>query len=96
MMFKRGKIQRLEVYTDDLSYKKVYEFGNRPGRPYAYMVRTLEDAEDIDNDGKTEVVLKTVGKDDVMGQGYIVEIYKFDERLLKLNRFFTEIQRSLK
>ncbi len=96
MMFKRGKIQRLEVYTDDLNYKKVYEFGNRPGRPYAYMVRTLEDAEDIDNDGKTEVVLKTVGKDDVMGQGYIVEIYKFDERLLKLNRFFTEIQRSLK
>lgn len=92
MTFKRGSIQRLEAYIIGRKIKKVYDFGVRPGRRYAYMVRTLEEVFDLDGDGRDEIVLKAVGKEDVMGQGYRVEIYKFNRAALWANRILYGIE----
>lgn len=92
MTFKRGSIQRLEAYRVGNKIKKIYDFGVRPGRRYAYMVRTLEETFDIDGDGTDEVILKAVGKEDVMGQGYTVEVYKFNKFTLWLNRTLSKIE----
>lgn len=91
MMFTIGNIQLLEVYDSDKSEKKKYNFGLRPGRRHGYMVRTLEGVCDIDGDNKEEIIIKSVGKNDVMGQGYIVEIYKPQPALLWVNRTLTII-----
>jgi hypothetical protein len=50
------------------------------------MVRNLEGIYDINDDGKKEIVLKAVDKDDVMGQGYRIEIYQLGKVNLFLNR----------
>lgn len=92
MMFTIGNIQRLEVYDTEKSPKRKYNFGLRPGRRYGYMVRTLEGVCDIDGDRNEEIIVKAVGKDDVMGQGYIVEIYKPQAGLLLVNRVLTIIE----
>lgn len=92
MMFKVGNIQRLEVYDSDKSPKRKYNFGLRPGRRYGYMVRTLEGVCDIDGDGLEEIIVKAVGKDDIMGQGYVVEIYKPQKGMLLVNRVLTIIE----
>jgi uncharacterized RDD family membrane protein YckC len=92
MTFKTGKIQRLEVYSTDKKVKRLYNFGSRPGRKYAYMVRTLEDVTDIDVDGTEEVILKATGSRDIQGQGYIVEVYKLSRAGLIANRILSKIQ----
>lgn len=92
MTFARGKIQRLEVYSIDGKIKRLYNFGSRPGRRYAYLVRSLEDIYDIDGDGNKEIILKAAGKNDVMGQGYVVEVYRMNRRLLYLNRILSFIE----
>lgn len=92
MTFKRGSIQRLEAYKEGEKIKKIYNFGGRPGRRYAYMVRSLESVFDIDGDGREEIILKAVGRDDVMGQGYVVEIYKFNNSALWINRIFSKLE----
>lgn len=96
MMFTIGNIQALEVYDADRSPKKKYNFGQRPGRRYGYMVRALEGVCDIDGDNKEEILIKAVGKDDVMGQGYVVEIYKPQPGLLRVNRVLTIISGILR
>ncbi|EYE89854.1 hypothetical protein Q428_00110 [Fervidicella metallireducens AeB] len=92
MTFRRGKIQRLDVFVIKDKIKRVYNFGNRPGRRYAYLVRNIDDIYDIDGDGKTEIIFKAVGSGDVNGQGYKIEIYGFNRYLLILNRVLTSIE----
>jgi uncharacterized RDD family membrane protein YckC len=92
MTFGIGNIQLLEAYDTDRSEKKKYNFGLRPGRRYGYMVRTLEGVCDIDGDGSEELIIKAVGKSDVMGQGYVVEIYKPQKGMLLVNRVLTIIE----
>lgn len=92
MTFRRGEIQRLEVYAIKNKINRVYNFGDRPGRRYAYMVRNIDDIYDIDGDGKTEIIFKAVGSGDVNGQGYRIEIYGFNKYLLILNRVLTLIE----
>jgi hypothetical protein len=91
MAFRVGRIQRLEMYNPD-SLKRLYNFGGRTGRRYSYYVRTLENTMDIDGDGIEEIVLKAVGRDDVMGQGYIVEVYKTSKPFLLINRILSAIE----
>lgn len=91
MIFRVGNIQRFEMYAMTNKIKKLYNFGNRPARRYAYLVRNLEGVYDINNDGQKEIVLKAVGKEDVMGHGYVVEIYRFSKAGLVLNRVLTWI-----
>jgi uncharacterized RDD family membrane protein YckC/predicted nucleic-acid-binding Zn-ribbon protein len=92
MTFKTGRIQRLEMYSINNKIKKLYDFGGRPGRRYAYMVRILEGVYDIDRDGKEEIILKAVGKEDVMGQGYAIEVYKLNRGVLWINRILTKVE----
>ena len=92
MTFKKGRIQLLEIYGIEDGVKRVYNLGKRPGRSYSYMVRTLEDVIDIDGDGTEEIILKAVGKEDVMGQGYIVEIYRESKGWMTLNRVLTKLE----
>ncbi len=89
MVLRIGRIQRLEAYSWDGRMKRIYNFGGRTGRRYAYYVRVMEGVYDMDGDGIEEIILKAVGKDDVMGQGYIIEIYKPVKLLLLLNRILT-------
>ncbi|QCX33463.1 RDD family protein [Caloramator sp. E03] len=94
MIFKRGTIQNLEVYNLNDKITRLYNFGKRPGRRYDYSVRCLEDVYDIDGDEEDEMILKSVKKDDVMGQMYKIEIYKPLKELLYINRilsFFEDI-----
>lgn len=95
MIFGIGSIQLLEAYDTNSSEKRKYNFGARPGRRYKYLVRTLEGVYDIDGDGEQEIILKAVGKDDVMGQEYIVEIYKPQKSMLWLNSILTKIENLL-
>ncbi|TDT50559.1 RDD family protein [Fonticella tunisiensis] len=95
MTFKKGNIQLLEVYDIKNGMRRIYNFGSRPGRRYSYYVRTLEDVIDINGDGEDEVILKAVGRDDVMGQGYFVEIYQMRGPGLMLNRIFSKIEEIL-
>lgn len=92
MTFGIGNIQLLEAYDLNKGERKKYNFGQRPGRRYEYKVRTLEGVCDIDGDNKEEIIIKAVGKDDVMGQGYIVEIYKPEKGMLLFNRVLTIIE----
>lgn len=92
MTFGIGNLQRLEAYDTASSKKRKYNFGARPGRRYDYMVRALEGVCDIDGDGSEEIILKAVDKDNVMGQEYVVEIYKPNRGLLKLNRVLTKLE----
>lgn len=92
MTFGVGSIQRLEAYDAAGSKKRKYNFGARPGRRYDYMVRTLEGIYDIDGDGSEEIILKAVGKNDVMGQEYVVEIYKPHRGLMQLNKALTKLE----
>ena len=93
MMVNRGKIQSLGVYNNEL--KRIYNFGERPGRRYDYTVRSLEDVYDIDSDGNTEIILKAVSKNDVMGGTYTIEIYRLNKPALFLNRILTKIESIL-
>lgn len=92
MVFKTGKIQRLERYSFRERVKRIYNFGSRPGRKYSYYVRTLEGIYDINGDGVNEIVLKAVNKDDVMGHGYIIEVYKEDSKFLFINKFLSFLE----
>lgn len=87
MTFKVGKIQTFEVLNED--FKKIYNFGKRPARRYSYMVRIVEDVCDLDKDGVDEIIVKSIGKDDVMGQGYKIEVYKQNSFLLYINRLLS-------
>lgn len=94
MIFKRGTIQNFEVYSQNYKITRLYNFGKRPGRRYDYSVRCLEDVYDIDGDREEEIILKSVKKNDVMGQMYKIEIYKPIKGLLYINRilsFFEDI-----
>jgi hypothetical protein len=93
MMMKIGRIQTLEMYTLTPKIKRLYNFGNRPSRIYKYSVKNLEGIYDINGDGKYEIVLKSVDKDDVMGQGYKIEIYTLSNTGLAFNRVLSVIQR---
>lgn len=92
MTFRRGNTQLLEVYSIKDGINRLYNLGARPGRGYSYMVRVLEDIVDIDRDGIEEIVLKAVGKDDVMGQGYIVEVYREKKGTLWVNKVLTWLE----
>lgn len=92
MTFGIGNIQLLEAYDTERSQKKKYNFGLRPGRRYEYKVRTLEGVCDIDGDQNEEIIIKAVQKDDVMGQEYIVEVYKLKRGMLWVNRVLTIIE----
>lgn len=96
MMFRVGDTQIMNVYKNQNNFKKVYNFGLRPTKGYDYMVRAVEGVYDIDGDGIKELIIKAVKKSDVMGHGYIVEIYKPQDNLLALNRIFTQINDVLK
>ncbi|MBZ4664424.1 MAG: hypothetical protein JG776_2142 [Caloramator sp.] len=87
MMFKVGNIQIFEVL--DTNFKIKYNFGKRPARRYSYMVRIVEEVCDIDGDGLDELVVKSIGKDDVMGHSYRIEVYKQNKFLLMINRILT-------
>jgi len=87
MTFKVGNIQVFEVL--DKNFKLKYNFGQRPARRYSYMVRIVEDVCDLDNDGKDEIIIKAVGKDDVMGHAYRIEVYKQNKILLILNKLLS-------
>lgn len=93
MMFSVGHTQLLEFYSNEGNERRKYNFGERPARRYEYMVRTLEGVYDIDGDGNDEIIMKAVGKEDVMGEAYIVEIYKPQRELLFVNRILTIIDR---
>jgi hypothetical protein len=95
MTFTKGNIQRLELYRINKNVKRLYNFGSRPGRRYGYMVRTLEEIVDIDGDGGNEIILKAVGKNDVMGQAYIVEIYRISKPMLLINRILSLVEEIL-
>lgn len=93
MAFNIGRIQRLEAYYikgDKL--KRKYNLGERQGKRYNYFIRTLEGVYDVDGDGKDEIIIKAVGKEDVMGQGYKIEIYKPNSLFLVINRILTLIK----
>ena len=96
MMMKVGKTQTLEMYALAPRIKDLYNFGNRPTRIYKYSVKNLEGVYDINKDGNPEIVLKSVDKEDVMGQGYRVEIYKLNKTGLAFNRVLSLIDRILK
>lgn len=87
MMFKVGTIQTFEVL--DTNFKIKYNFGKRPARRYSYMVRIVEEVCDIDGDGMDEIVVKSIGKDDVMGHSYRIEVYKQNKFLLIINRILS-------
>lgn len=95
MIFGVGNTQRLEIYSGSSKLKKLYNFGERPNRKYSYLIRNLEGVYDIDGDGVEELMLKAVGKGDVMGSRYVVEIYKFSKTGLKVNRILTWLQNIL-
>ncbi|MCX7904126.1 MAG: RDD family protein [Caloramator sp.] len=86
MTLRIGRIQKLEFYDKNL--KRIYNFGNRRARLYAFYVRNVEDV----GDGSLEIVLKAVGSSDVYGQGYIVEIYKPTKLGLFINRILTMME----
>jgi len=90
MSLRMGRIQKLEFYNKN--FKKIYNFGNRRARLYAFYVRNVEDVVDLDGDGSLEILLKAVGSSDVYGQGYIVEIYKPTKLGLFLNRILTLLE----
>ena len=92
MMLKVGKSQTLELYRQDGEVQKLYDFGNRPAAWYNYSVKNLEGVYDINGDGEVEIILKSVNKVDVMGQGYEIEIYKFNKNMLMVNRILTKIE----
>lgn len=92
MTFGIGNIQRLEAYDAATGKKRKYNFGARPGRRYDFKVRTLECVCDIDGDGSEEIILKAAGKDDVMGQEYVVEIYKPNRSLMQVNKALTKLE----
>lgn len=93
MAFNIGRIQRLEAYyVKGDKLKRKYNFGERQGKRYNYSIRTLEGVYDVDGDGKDEIIIKAVGKEDVMGQGYKIEIYKPNSLLLFLNKILTKIK----
>jgi uncharacterized RDD family membrane protein YckC len=92
MTFKVGNVQRFELYEKGNERKRIANFGARPSRSYDFKVRNLEEIVDIDGDGETELILKAVGKQDVMGQKYRLEIYKIDKTMLKLNRVLTKME----
>ncbi|WDC85053.1 hypothetical protein PL321_05915 [Caloramator sp. mosi_1] len=87
MMFKVGNIQVFEVLNNNFRIK--YNFGKRPARRYSYMVRIVEEVCDIDGDGRDEIVVKSIGKDDVMGHSYRIEVYKQNKYLLMINRILS-------
>lgn len=90
MMLKIGNIQNFKVY-DNAEGKMLYNLGNRPGRRYSYFVRNIECVQDIDGDDEKEVVVKAVDKNDIMGENYIIEAYKTDDRMLKVNKAVSKI-----
>lgn len=93
MAFNIGRIQRLEAYyVEKDKLKRMYNFGERQGRRYNYYVRALEGVYDVDGDGEDEIIIKAVGKEDVMGQGYIIEIYKPVPSLLLINRILSLVK----
>ncbi|CDF57192.1 RDD family protein [Thermobrachium celere] len=87
MTFKVGNIQVFEAL--DNNFKLKYNFGERPARRYSYMVRIVENVVDLDDDGKEEIIVKSVGKDDVMGHAYRVEVYKQNNILLMINKLLS-------
>lgn len=95
MMINSGKIQTLEVYSTGAGLKRLYNFGERPGRRYEYMVHSLEDVYDIDSDGNAEIILKAVSKNDVMGETYTIEVYRLSKHVLLINRILTKIESIL-
>lgn len=88
MTFKVGSIQIFEVYNSN--FKRLYNFGNRPAKRYAYMVNIVECVCDIDNDGVDEVVVKSIGKDDVMGQSYKIIVCKQNKLMLFINKILSK------
>lgn len=95
MMFRVGNTQSFEVYSLGSKVKRLYNFGKRPSRRYAFLVRNLEDVYDLNGDGQKEIVVKAVGKEDVMGNGYVVEVYKVSEAGLRVNRVLTWVENVL-
>lgn len=92
MLLKFSNIQTLELYKVSSKIKRLYNLGDRKGATYAYTVKNLEGICDIDNDGTEEIILKSVDKEDVMGQGYRVEIYRFNAFGLFVNRILSWIE----
>jgi uncharacterized RDD family membrane protein YckC len=92
MTFKVGSIQRFELYENGNTIKRIANFGERPSKGYNFKVRNLEEVVDIDGDGEKELIIKSVNKDDVMGQKYRLEIYKINEFMLKINEILTKIE----
>lgn len=87
MTFKVGNIQTFEVYN--LQFKRLYNFGKRPAKRYAYMVNIVEGVCDLDDDGVDEIIVKAVGKDDVMGQAYKIIVYKQNKLMLFINKILS-------
>lgn len=87
MTFKVGNIQTFEVYNKN--FKRQYNFGKRPAKRYAFMVNVVEDVCDLDDDGVDEIIVKAVGKDDVMGQSYKIIVYKQNKLMLFINKILS-------
>jgi len=96
MTFNVGRIQRLEVYRVNGKAQRLYNFGNRVGRRYDYRVRSLENIYDLDGDGREEIVLKAMEKDEVEGERYYIEIYKTSPFWLGVNRVITFLEGLMK
>lgn len=96
MIFNVGRIQRLEVYSVNGKAQRVYNFGNRAGRMYDYFVRSLENVYDLDGDGKEEIIIKAMEKDEVKGERYRIEIYKTSPFWLGVNRIITFLEGLMK
>lgn len=96
MIFNVGRIQRLEVYSLNGKARRLYNFGNRMGRRYDYLVRSLENIYDLDGDGSEEIVLKAMEKDEVEGERYRIEIYKLSPFWLGVNRMVTFLDSLMK
>lgn len=92
MLLEFSNIQTLELYKESREIKRLYNFGDRKGASYAYTVKNLEGICDIDRDNNEEIILKSVDKKDVMGQGYRVEIYRFNKFGLFVNRILSYIE----
>ena len=96
MTFNVGRVQRLEVYSLSGKARRLYNFGNRVGRRYDYKVRSLENIYDLDGDGRDEVILKAMDKDQVEGERYTMEIYDISYFWLGVNRALTFLEGMMK